>query len=332
MSGALTRDNHAVYGLMETTRGAHAQDLRRQAEGQKFAGRYSNYDQPKRFLWQAPVTMIRIFSALLIAIAISITPLTWHFGKLYFEPTQPEQVVPRDDTALRVEIDALRNHVRELQTRIDGLDARLSLGLRSDAKDDVPASEGIAPASDSLKDSFAKVVLIADRRNANNGLTVASPSFLSNLLGLPRENLTDDCQQATNPKLATLLKTEDVGPIQARMLEPALISLRQVFANVQVFEPELYTRIKSAGSLCVRRIRGSASSASAHAYGLALDINIDGVLDSLADGKTQLGLILLADFFKKEGWIWGAGFSREDSMHFEVSREKLQQWRRLGEI
>ena len=49
-------------------------------------------------------------------------------------------------------------------------------------------------------------------------------------------------------------------------------------------------------------------------------------------GKTQLGLTLLADFFNKEGWIWGAGFGREDSMHFEVSREKLLQWRRLGQI
>nr|WP_321981910.1 M15 family metallopeptidase [uncultured Cohaesibacter sp.] len=276
--------------------------------------------------------MIRILSALLIAVAIAITPLTWHYGQKYFQSPQPAPVTPRDDTALRAEIEALRNHVSELQTRIDGLDARLSLGLLGSARDAAPESEGIAPASDSLKDSFAQVVLIADRRNANNGLTVASPSFLSNLLGLPRENLTDDCQQMTNPKLAKLLKTENVGPITVRMLEPALISLRQVFANVQVFEPELYARVKSAGSLCVRRIRGSTTSASAHAYGLALDINIDGVLDSLADGKTQLGLILLADFFKKEGWIWGAGFGREDSMHFEVSREKLQQWRRLGEI
>ena len=280
--------------------------------------------------------MIRILSALLIAAAIAITPLTWHYGKSLFPapastPQEPNTSEPADRVT-SAEIEALRAQVSELQTRIDGLDARLSIGLLGSAREAAPEEENVPAASDSLKDSFAQVVLIADRRNANNGLTVAAPSFLSNLLGLPREDLTDDCQQATNPKLAGLLKTEDVGPIKARMLEPALISLRQVFANVRRFEPELYARIKSAGSLCVRRIRGSTSSASAHAYGLAIDINIDGVLDRLADGKTQLGLILLADFFKKEGWIWGAGFSREDSMHFEVSREKLQQWRRLGEI
>ncbi|MEE3099260.1 MAG: M15 family metallopeptidase, partial [Pseudomonadota bacterium] len=177
-----------------------------------------------------------------------------------------------------------------------------------------------------------QVVLIADRRGANEGLTVASPAFLAELIGPPREDLTDDCQTATNPALAALLATENVGPIDARLARPALASLRQVFANVEVYEPELYRRIRSAGSLCVRRIRGSDASASAHAYGLAVDINIDGALDELADGKTQLGLILLADFFRKEGWIWGAGFGREDSMHFEVSREKLDQWRRLGLI
>ena len=60
-----------------------------------------------------------------------------------------------------------------------------------------------------------------------------------------------------------------------------------VSEDEESFEPELYDRIKTAGSLCVRRIRGAQSAASAHAYGLAVDINIDGVLDSLADGSSD---------------------------------------------
>ncbi|WP_417689066.1 M15 family metallopeptidase [Roseibium sp.] len=264
----------------------------------------------------------------LLALSIASTPFAWHWAAQYFAPPPPSVV---DTSGLETEMAALREELALVQGRVDGLDIRMSLGLSGKADDPEPAVESPA-TSDSLKDSFAQVVLIADRRSANEGLTLATPSFLQQLIGLPREELTDDCQSATNSKLNGLLKTEDVGPIKARMLEPALVSIRQIFANVQVFEPELYNRIKSAGSLCVRRIRGSIASASSHAYGLAVDINIDGVLDTLADGKTQLGLILLADFFKKEGWIWGAGFGREDSMHFEVSREKLLQWRRLGEI
>ncbi len=71
---------------------------------------------------------------------------------------------------------------------------------------------------------------------------------------------------------------------------------------------------------------------STHSYGLALDLNIDGVLDNFTDGKTQLGLTILADFFNEEGWVWGAGFSREDSMHFEVSRKQLDQWLADGSL
>lgn len=270
---------------------------------------------------------MRILPSLLIAAGIAAAPATWHYSQTVFPP--PVAVAPAQDDGQV--LSALRERLVRLEARVDALDARSALGLVQQERAPLPEDQNEA-ASDSLQDSFAQVVLIAARRQANEGLTHASSRFLKDLIGLPRADLSDDCQAATNPKLKELLATESVGPIRARLVRPALISLRQVFKNVQVFEPELYKRIKSAGSLCVRRVRGSTSSASAHAYGLAVDINIDGVLDRLADGKTQLGLILLADFFKKEGWIWGAGFSREDSMHFEVSREKLEQWRRLGQI
>jgi hypothetical protein len=182
------------------------------------------------------------------------------------------------------------------------------------------------PRSDGLADSFAQVVLIADRRDVNTGLSNSGSDFLTDLFGPPRPDLSEDCQPMTNPLLKDLVKTESVGPIRVTMIEPALLSLRQVFRNVKIFEPELYDRINTAGSLCVRHIRGSPGSVSTHAYGLSVDLNIDGKLDTLGDGKTQLGLMLLADFFNKEGWYWGAGFGREDSMHFQVSKEKIEQW------
>ncbi|MEM9046430.1 MAG: M15 family metallopeptidase [Pseudomonadota bacterium] len=270
---------------------------------------------------------MRFVPSAIIALAIVVSPLVWHYGQSHFAPPPNSSI----DQGLIDRIAELEQAVEGLSARVDGLDSRTALASRDgdqEYEDDNPNPS----ASDTLKDAFAQVVLIADRRKVNEGLSVPNSKFLKDLLGLPREDLGDDCQAMTNPKLKGLLATESVGPIRARMLKPALISLRQIFANVQVFEPELYARIKSAGSLCVRRVRGSQTSVSAHAYGLAVDINIDGVLDTLGDGKTQLGLTLLADFFNKEGWIWGAGFGREDSMHFEVSREKLLQWRRLGQI
>jgi hypothetical protein len=261
----------------------------------------------------------------LLVVAVVTAPLGWYLAATSLR-TEAPAVVP----ASAEDLARLRAEVESLSARIGGLEARLA---QADPRQAQPRLvEPGEETSDSLADSFAQVVQIADRRNVNAGLTHASSSFLAELLGLPREDLNDECQEMTNQKLLEILSLEDVGPIKVRMLKPAIASLRQVFRNVQVYEPELYSRIQGSGTLCVRRVRGAADAASAHAYGLAVDLNIDGVLDTLGDGKTQLGLILLADFFQKEGWYWGAGFGREDSMHFEVSREKLEQWRSLGLI
>ena len=79
-------------------------------------------------------------------------------------------------------------------------------------------------------------------------------------------------------------------------------------------------------------MRGAPGRTSTHAFGLSLDLNIDGHLDTLGDGKTQLGLTILADFFQNEGWYWGAGFGREDSMHFEASRDQVEKWIAEGRL
>ena len=168
--------------------------------------------------------------------------------------------------------------------------------------------------------------------NVNGDLKIATPAFLAETFGLPRENLTSDCQPMTNPRLADQLVFDAVGPIRVQMLRPAIDSLRVVLENVQATDPDLYARLNTAGSLCVRLIRGSSNRASSHSYGLAVDLNVDGKLDDLGDGRTQLGLTILADFFREEGWIWGAAWGREDSMHFEVSRNKLDEWLAAGKI
>jgi len=267
-----------------------------------------------------------VILVVLLCLAVLTAPLGWYLASRSLQPA-PKKPIETVDPA---EFEALRKSVDELTERVDELEVKLS---RADIRrPDTSYADEEAPKEDAMAGNYAKVVQIADRRGVNEGLTHASASFLEELLGLPREDLTDECQPMTNETLKNLLVAEDVGPIKVNMLRPAVESLRQVFRNVQIEEPELYARIQGSGSLCVRRIRGAESAASAHAYGLAVDINIDGHLDQLGDGRTQLGLILMADYFNREGWYWGAGFGREDSMHFEVSREKLQQWRRLGKI
>ena len=183
-----------------------------------------------------------------------------------------------------------------------------------------------------IANAYAEVVLIANRTQVNQGLEVATPDYLQEKLGRPREVLSDTCEPMTNESLKAKLVLESVGPITVRMLRPAVESLKRVFENVRRADPDLYARINTAGSLCVRRIRGTVDRLSTHSYGLAVDLNIDGQLDTFTDGKTQLGLTILADFFHQEGWVWGAGFNREDSMHFEISRKQLDAWLADGEL
>lgn len=241
------------------------------------------------------------------------------------------------DSGARIEIEQLRQQIEKMGLQIASLEADIEAlnagnGLATDSPLDQGDSQPLQEGPNAILDAYASQVLIADRRNVNQGIEVATPSFLEGFLGRPRATLSDDCEPMENPKLAAALSTEQVGPITVSMLRPALDSLKRVFDKIKEADPDLYDRINTAGSLCVRRIRGTLDRTSTHAFGLAVDLNIDGHLDSLADGKTQLGLTIIADFFRAEGWVWGAGYGREDSMHFEVSRQQLEEWRREGQL
>lgn len=273
--------------------------------------------------------MKQVILIVVVVIAVLTAPVGWYFvGQLSDSSDELAE--------LRDQIAALEQKNRDLTIDLNALTQRVLLMEEGGANQGLTTSfsdEDEVDTSDALADSFAQLVLIADRTNVNAGLTNSSSSYLISKFGLPRDVLSQNCESMTNPLLKDLVKTEDVGPIRVTMLEPAIVSLRQVFRNVKIFEPELYKRIASSGSLCVRNIRGtSGARPSTHAYGLSVDLNIDGQLDNFTDGKTQLGLVILADFFKKEGWYWGAGFGREDSMHFQVSKEKIDQWLRQGLI
>lgn len=281
---------------------------------------------------------MRVIPLIIGAIVLLCIPLVWLLVTTLMPPSDGGDGSAVDSGA-RIEIEGLREQIEGLRQQIAGLEADIeSLNVGNGlARDDLPIDpEAQAPVlntgPNAILDAYADLVLIADRRNVNEGIEVATPSFLEGFLGRPREVLTDACEPMTNAKLAALLITEQVGPIKVTMLRPALDSLKRVFENVQKADPDLYARINTSGSLCVRRIRGTVDRTSTHSFGLAVDLNIDGHLDGFADGKTQLGLTILADFFQEEGWVWGAGYGREDSMHFEVSRQQLEAWRAEGKI
>ncbi len=247
---------------------------------------------------------------------------------------------PSIDSGARIEIERLRQQMEAVQAQLTVMQEQMQqIANRPVATAQTPSNFGtqddngfVADGDNAIADNYAQVVLIANRRQVNKGIHVAGSRWLENFLGRPRQNLSDKCEQMTNPKLKSMLVVDRVGPIRVSMLQPAIDSLKRVFEKVKATDPDLYARINTAGSLCVRQIRGTRGRTSTHSFGLAVDLNIDGKLDTLGDGKTQLGLTILADFFIEEGWAWGAAWGREDSMHFEVSKQMLEQWRKEGKI
>jgi len=285
---------------------------------------------------------MRLLPAVLLSMAIVIGAVIVVSVPMFFPPGGNTAALGAVDNRARIDnellhgdLEKLAATVRELSDQIDSLENRVN---RIEAAAAAPDASGnplqiVTPEGPNLiSGNYAKVVLVADRRGLNKGLTVPTPSFMLGKFGAPADKLSDSCSQMTNTRLSALLKHATVGPVTVTMVRPAIESLRTVFANIMRADPDLYSRINTAGALCVRLIRGSTSAVSDHSFGTAVDLNIDGVLDTPGDGRTQLGLTILADFFNAEGWVWGAAYGREDSMHFEVSEEKLDKWIAEGKI
>lgn len=141
-----------------------------------------------------------------------------------------------------------------------------------------------------------------------------------------------------------LLETRNVGPFKVRGIKPFLDLLARVFAMVKAGNPALYAALGTEGVLCVRYVRGS-TNISNHSWGTAIDIKIlnsdtgEYELDlPLGNGTVQVGCLELYKYFREEGmttgeWcFWGAGFGREDGMHFEASDELIRMWSKQGKI
>jgi hypothetical protein len=120
--------------------------------------------------------------------------------------------------------------------------------------------------------------------------------------------------------------TDNVGPFKVTGYDKAVASLKEVMVDIKKKQPEVYEVLGTAGMLCCRLVRGSAHVISNHSWGLAVDLKIEGELDSRGDDKVQLGLTLIAPIFNKHKWFWGAGFPTEDGMHFEVSKQLFLSW------
>jgi hypothetical protein len=249
-----------------------------------------------------------------------------HMDETLQAEVQSREALAADLAALKSDLSALRDSVSLLANQVASAPAP--------AASAAPATQG-GTAQDqgagTKTDAITEQLRIAKLRY-NKGITQPGNKVMLELLGRPREAFNTDCQPITNEKLKSLLETRQVGPLRVAMLKPALDSLQRIFDRLQKDEPDIYAAIGTAGTVCARFIRGSTTGISNHSWGTAIDVTLEGKLDPFADGGTQFGLLLLADAFNDEGWFWGAGYDREDSMHFEVGEETLRKWAAEGKL
>lgn len=173
---------------------------------------------------------------------------------------------------------------------------------------------------------------LSHRETVNGELRPLNNNLMLRVLGNPRGSYSQACGPVTNPKIGRLIVTKDVGPFRVTGLSPAVDELTEIFADIRQEHPEIYAALGSAGMLCARNVRGSKTAISNHSWGCAIDLTLEGKLDSYGDGTVQRGLKVIHPIFNRHGFYWGVAFRKEDAMHFEVSQQLLLNWLRAGKL
>jgi hypothetical protein len=178
---------------------------------------------------------------------------------------------------------------------------------------------------------FMQRVELADLLPINKRLTSAQEQTMISLLGSPHMPLTTVGQ---NERASDLVKrnvvTERMTPLfRLTGLKLAIDDVKAVLAKAFAKEPDLESVLSTEGMLSVRMRKptdGSISThVSNHAWGTAVDFKIVGFEAPANTGHTVPRFIaLLIPLFNDAGWFSGVGFN--DTMHFEVSEERIRKW------
>jgi len=187
-----------------------------------------------------------------------------------------------------------------------------------------PAVGGVTAGGSSAAPALNDRVPISPQNQMNVGLSSCTETTMLNKFGKPG-NLSRDCSAATGEFLNRVRQSFDVGPFKVTGLDYAVESLSQVFSDVRKDNQQLYDQVKNEGMLCVRARRHSSDHFSNHSWGTAIDIFFGTDVVPQGVRLAHRGNLLLAPYFNRHGWYWGAGFSGDsvDSMHFELAEETI---------
>jgi hypothetical protein len=159
----------------------------------------------------------------------------------------------------------------------------------------------------------------------NSGVTACREETILGKFGSPGE-LTDKCSAVTGVIRRRIEYGVNVGPFKVSGLDYAVASLSQIFSVLSQEYPETYGQIRTAGMLCVRRIKYNPAHYSNHSWGTAIDLYFGSGVVPQGKTMTQRGFLDIYKTFNQHGWYWGAGFSGSsvDTMHFELADETVR--------
>jgi hypothetical protein len=188
----------------------------------------------------------------------------------------------------------------------------------------VPPAPGSTAGGSSAAPTLSDRVPIPPLNQMNVGLSACNESTMLKKFGTPG-NLTQDCSAATGAFIKRVRQSFDVGPFKVTGLDYAVESLLQVFSDVRKDNSQLFDQVKNAGMLCVRARRQNPGHFSNHSWGTAIDIFFGTDVVPQGMRLAHRGNLLLAPYFNRHGWYWGAGFSGDsvDTMHFELADETI---------
>jgi hypothetical protein len=178
---------------------------------------------------------------------------------------------------------------------------------------------------------YSQRVDLAGLLPINRHLSSAKEETMISLLGTPRMPLTTVGQ---NERASDLVKrnvvTERMSPLfRLTGLRPAIADVTTVLAQAFTAEPDLASVLSTEGMLSVRMRKPTDGSVSTHisnhAWGTAVDFKVVGFDAPANTGSTVPRFIaILIPLFNAGGWYSGVGF--HDTMHFEVSEERIREW------
>ena len=186
-------------------------------------------------------------------------------------------------------------------------------------------------SEEAVADKYMEPVDLDGLLPINDGLSSAKEETMVSILGSPQMPLTTSSQ----PERASALvkRNQELRRMSPQFrltgLKPALDDIQLVLAKAFAAFPDLERVLSTEGMLSVRLRKPTSGAPSTkisnHSWGTAVDFKIKGAEAPGNTGDSVPRFIaILIPLFNAVGWYSGVGF--RDSMHFEVSEQRIRKW------